>query len=99
MQTERCRRGAGDEQERGVEHGRGQVGRTTLNTHTEGNDSPGSVEQEDGPERGKKNRIPSPYEAKPNQNKGADSFLHPAPVGALYPVLLCEIRGGFIYSG
>lgn len=30
-----------------------------------------------------KNRILSLYEAETNQNRGADSFLHPDPVGEL----------------
>lgn len=56
----------------------------------EGNDSPGSINREDGSERGEKNRILPPYEAKANQNKGADSFLHPDPVGAL--IQFCFVR-------
>ena len=57
-------------------------------TLMEGNDSPGSENQEDGLE--KKNRILSLYEAKANQNRGADSFLHPNPVGAL--IQFCVVR-------
>lgn len=39
---------------------------------------------------GEKNRILSLYEAKTNQNRGADSFLHPHPVGAL--IQFCIVR-------
>jgi len=56
--------------------------------HMEGNDSPGSENQEDGLDG--KNRILSLYEAKTNQNRGADSFLHPDPGGAF--IQFCVVR-------
>lgn len=65
------------------------VWRDTYVSRTwKGNDSPGIENQEDG--IGEKNRILSLYEAKENQNRGADSFLHPDLVGAL--IQFCVVR-------
>lgn len=55
-------------------------------THTEGNDSPGNENQEDGSER----KTGFCLCMRQNQNRGADGFLHPDPVGAL--IQFCVVR-------
>ena len=64
------------------------VARHARLAHEEGNDSPGI--EKPGGWIGEKNRILSLYEAKANQNRGDDSFLHPDPVGAL--IQFCVVR-------
>lgn len=79
--------GAADKQERGITYGQ-CGGRRECLTHTAGKGLSGDCKP--GGWIGEKNRILSLYEAKANQNRGADSFLHPDPVGEL--IQFCVVR-------
>lgn len=72
----------------------GVAGTHTSHAHGGENDSPGI--EKPGGRIGEQNRILSLYEA--NQNRGADSFLHLDPVGALIHFFaLGDKRGIYLF--